>query len=185
MAKEKIVAKAPKRELTPKQEMFVREYLVDLNATQAAIRAGYSAKTADVQASRLLGNVQIARAIQAGMDKRAANVEITAEEVLGEIKKLALSDIRDIFDENGRLLPVHMLPDHVAKSVSSIEVVTTRIPGSDPVEVEHTSKIRFWDKRGSLELLGKHLKLFTERVELNVGDELADKLQEARARAQK
>lgn len=68
--------------LTPKQEAFVREYLVDLNATQAAIRAGYSQKTANEQASRLLANVSIQEAVAAGRSARAQKLEVTAEQVL-------------------------------------------------------------------------------------------------------
>lgn len=106
--------------MTPKQQLFVREYLVDLNATQAAIRAGYSAKTAEQQGPRLLGNVEVAAAIQAGMDKRAAKVELTAEEVLADIKRIA-KKAEDSADWGAAL-------------------------------------------KGR-ELLGKHLRLFTEKVE--------------------
>lgn len=70
------------QKLTPKQEAFVREYLVDLNATQAAIRAGYSPKTAREQASRLLSNVNVMDAISAGKAARAEKLEVTAEQVL-------------------------------------------------------------------------------------------------------
>lgn len=169
--------------LTPKQQAFVREYLVDLNATKAAIRAGYSGRNADKIGSQLLGKTRIQAEIQAAMDKRVERTEIDQDRVLGEIAKLAFADIRKVFDQAGNLLPVHMLPDEIAASISSIEVVTSRIPGSDPVEVEHTAKIKFWDKRGSLELLGKHLKLFVDRIEVNVGAELATRLKGARERA--
>lgn len=152
--------------MTPKQQAFVREYLIDLNATQAAIRAGYSAKTAGQIGPELLGKTKIRDAIQEEMDRRGRRIEINADKVLGEIAKLSFADIRKIFTEDGRLLPAHMLPDDIAASISSIEVVTTRVPGSEPVEVEHTSKIKFWDKRGSLELLGKHLKLFSDKLEV-------------------
>ena len=152
--------------LTNKQKAFVKEYLVDLNATQAAIRAKYSKKTAGAIGEENLKKPDIAKAIQAEMDKRGKRTEITADKVLQELAKLGFADIRNVFNEHGQLLPIHMLPAEVAASISSIEVVTTRIPGSDPVEVEHTSKIKFWDKRGSLELLGKHLKLFTDKVEI-------------------
>ena len=70
------------QKLTPKQEAFVREYLVDLNATRAAIRAGYSPKTAREQASRLLSNVNVMDAISAGKAARAEKLEVTAEQVL-------------------------------------------------------------------------------------------------------
>ena len=155
--------------MTPKQEMFVKEYLVDLNATQAAIRAGYSEKTAGQIGEQNLKKLEIASEIQKEMDKRSQKTEITSEMVIKEIAKLAFGDIRKLFDADGRLLPVSILPADIAAAVSSIKVVTSRIPGTDPVEVEHTSEIKFWDKRGSLELLGKHLKLFTDKVEHSGG----------------
>ena len=70
------------RPLSPKQELFVKEYLVDLNATQAAIRAGYSAKTANAAAGRLLVNVSVAAAIQAAKAERMERIEIKADDVL-------------------------------------------------------------------------------------------------------
>ncbi|MEK8206760.1 terminase small subunit [Paenibacillus sp. FSL L8-0696] len=79
-----------------KQKLFVKEYLVDLNATQAAIRAGYSAKTANEQGARLLANVSIQEAIQAAMDKRAAKVDVTAEMVLRHWYELATADPNEV-----------------------------------------------------------------------------------------
>jgi phage terminase small subunit len=81
-----------KEGLTPKQAAFVREYLVDLNATQAAIRAGYSEKTADQQASRLLTNVKVQEAVTKGREKLAAKVEVTTERVLGGLLAEATAD---------------------------------------------------------------------------------------------
>ena len=78
-----------KASLTPKQARFVAEYLVDLNATQGAIRAGYSAKTAEVQGSRLLGNVKVREAVEAGMKARSKRTEITQDEVIQGLKKEA------------------------------------------------------------------------------------------------
>ena len=75
--------------LTPKQARFVEEYLVDLNATQAAIRAGYSAKTAEVQGSRLLGNVKVAAAIREAQEARSERTGITQDEVIQGLKKEA------------------------------------------------------------------------------------------------
>lgn len=153
------------KKLTAKQQMFVKEYLRDLNATQAAVRAGYSKKTSNRIGPELLGKTWISDAIQAQMDKRADKIEVNADKVLEEICRLAFADVRKIFDEHGRLLPVHSLPSEISSSISSVKVVTQRIPGTDPVEVEHVAEIKFWDKKGSLELLGKHLKLFTDKVE--------------------
>lgn len=168
--------------LTAKQQAFVDEYLIDLNATQAAIRAGYSEKTARQIGEENLSKPDIAAAVQKAMDERSRKTGINAENVLGEIGKLAFADIRKVFDENGRLLPIHMLPDEIAASVSSIEVVTSRIPGGEPEDVEHTSKIKFWDKRGSLELLGRHLKLFTDKLDVEIKEPLAERLARARKR---
>lgn len=122
-------------ELPPKQALFVRRYLVHLNATKAAIEAGYSAKTADVQGPRLLGNVRVAAAIKAGTDKLAKKLDLTAEKVLTEIGTIAFDplDSKPVdFDEDG---------------------LKTR------------PEIRASDKLKALELLGKHLKLFTDKVE--------------------
>lgn len=82
--------------LTPKQQLFVKEYLVDLNATQAAIRAGYSKKTANEQGARLLANVSIQEALQEAMSKRAEKVEITAEQVLQRWIDIAYADPNEI-----------------------------------------------------------------------------------------
>ncbi len=75
--------------LTPRQARFVEEYLADLNATQAAIRAGYSAKTAEVQGSRLLGNAKIREAVEAGVKARSKRTGITQDEVVQGLKKEA------------------------------------------------------------------------------------------------
>lgn len=131
--------------MTPKQEAFVREYLIDLNGTQAAIRAGYSAKTAEVQASRLLSNAKVAATVQAAMDKRAERTEITADYVLESIVSTMerCKQVEPIFDRKG-----------------------------DPVLVEtpdgEMARAYTFNAAGVLkgaELLGKHLKLFTDKVE--------------------
>ena len=149
--------------LSPKQERFVAEYLVDLNATQACIRAGYSPKTADVQGPRLLGNVRIAQAISAGQSKRLAKLNISAERVLGEIASIAFSDIRRWFDAEGRLLPIHQLPDDVAAALGTVEVIREKTIGQDtPIAV---LKVKAWDKVRALDMLAKHFGLVKERLE--------------------
>src|SRR5580700_1428698 len=87
--------------MNDKRKRFVAEYLVDLNATQAAIRAGYSAKTANEQAARLLANVSVREAVEKGQKQRIEKLEITSERVLAEIACLAYSDITDYVRENG------------------------------------------------------------------------------------
>lgn len=165
------------KNLTPRQAAFVREYLIDLNGTQAAIRAGYSAKTANEQASRLLAHVSVAAAVQAAMDARSERTEITADRVLAELAKVGFSDIRKLFDDDGKMKHVTMLDDETAAFVSSIKVVANKANRADgeneQLEVENTLEIKVWDKLSALEKLGRHLKLFGADVNLNLGDDLA------------
>jgi len=153
------------KKLTPKQETFVREYLIDLNSTQAAIRAGYSAKTADRIGPELLGKTCVADAIQAGMDKRAAKTGITAERVLNEIAKLAFFDPRKMFDDAGEPIHVSQLDDDTAAAIAGLEVVTK---GNDEIGYASVMKVKLADKSKNLELLGRHLKLFTDKSEVDL-----------------
>lgn len=103
--------------LTPRQEAFVNEYLIDLNATQAAIRAGYSKKTADKQATQLLGKTSISQAIQAAMDERKERTEITQDRVIKEIAKYAFKDASDasesVFKHSSKTKYIDMLCKHL------------------------------------------------------------------------
>ena len=146
--------------------MFVREYLVDLNATQAAIRAGYAVRSAGQQAEVLLKNHEIAAAVQHEMNRRAERTGITAEVVLQELLRLARADISEAFNEDGTLKPIKQIPEDVRRAISAVEVDELfEGRGNDRAHVGYTRKVKFWDKRGALELLGKHLKLFTDKVE--------------------
>ena len=175
------------RALTAKQAAFAREYLIDLNATQAAIRAGYSAKTAQEQSSRLLSNAIVASAVQAGMDKRAEKVELTAEAVLDEIKKLAFSNMLDYTSvQADGLMYVDMtaLTREQAAAIQEVNIDEyIEGTGEDGRPVKKV-KVKLYDKRGSLELLGKHLKLFTDRIEVHDESGFAERLSNARARTQ-
>jgi phage terminase small subunit len=153
--------------MTPKQRRFVEEYLIDLNATQAAIRAGYSAKTAGQIGDENLKKPQIAAAIGKEMGARSERTQITADNVLRELARIGFSDIRKMFTPLGNLIPVVDLDDDAAAVLSSVEVVTRRAPGGDSDEVEHVAKIKVWDKQAALVNIGKHLGMFKERVEID------------------
>ena len=84
------------RPLNPRQQSFVREYQIDLNGTQAAIRAGYSPNGADVQAVRLLGDARIQALIAGQREKRADRLEITADRIMQEYARIAFADVTDI-----------------------------------------------------------------------------------------
>lgn len=154
--------------LTAKQQRFVEEYLVDLNATQAAIRAGYSEKTADKQGSQLLGKTSIAEAVRVAMDERSERTEITQDRVLAELAKVGFSDLRNVFTAAGAIIDVQDWDDETAGAISSLEVVR-RNDGSKDEDgnhnIEYVHKIKVWDKVSALEKMGKHLGLFPTRIE--------------------
>lgn len=97
--------------MTARQHRFVDEYLLDLNGTQAAVRAGYSRRTANQIASENLSKPD-QRAIRVAQDIRASRVEISQDRVLRELGAIALFDLRDLFDSEGKLLPLSQVPSH-------------------------------------------------------------------------
>lgn len=148
--------------LNEKQARFVEEYLIDLNATQAAIRSGYSAKTADSQGNRLLTNARIARAVASRQDERAKDVGITQARVLRELALLAFSDVGNyvIDPEVGTVRLADGAPKGARRAISSIKRRTrTDADGGVTREVE----IKLWDKPGPLKLAGQHVGLFSDR----------------------
>lgn len=141
--------------MTPKQESFVREYLIDLNASAAYRRAGYKTGNADVLGPRMLGNAGISKAIQAAMDERSKRVQITADQVL--------QNIIDIGQRCMQRWPVMVGQGKDRKQL--VEHVETE----DGEEV--LAQVFQFDSNGALraqELLGKHLKLFTDKTELEI-----------------
>lgn len=149
--------------LSAKQRLFVKEYLKSGNAARAAKAAGYSAKVAETNGPRLLRNAQIKKAVDEGMARVTAKAELTAAEVLAEIRKLAFADLRKAFDKDGKLLPLHEMPDEVGialQGVETDEIYAGR--GASRIKLGVTRKVKLTDKVRALEMLGKHFKLFTE-----------------------
>jgi phage terminase small subunit len=171
--------------LRPKQRRFVEEYLVDLNATQAALRAGYSPHTVNQQGPRLLVNVGIQAAIQAAMAARSAQTGITADQVLHELARLAFVDPRKLYDAHGHLKPISALDDDTAAAIAGLDVLEAwEGPGEARMVAGQTKKLRLWNKPEALKLLGQHLRLFAEVVEQKTAIEvtLVDRTREANAR---
>jgi phage terminase small subunit len=171
-----------RQQLRAKQQRFIDEYLVDLNATQAAIRAGYPRKTAGIIGFENLKKPNIAAAIQRAMDARAKRTEITADRVLREIACLGYSNVMHYHvDGSNNLVLSPDAPPEAMRAVSSIKRKTRIIPQKqgEPI-VEHEIEFRLWDKNTALTNLGKHLKLFTDRLELigPVVDEIKRKAEE-------
>ena len=144
--------------LTAKQKRFVAEYLVDLNATQAAIRAGYSQNTARVIGSENLTKPDIQAAIQEERDKLARKTEITQERVLREYARIAFFDPRKMFDENGNPLSIAELDDDTAAAIAGLDVVTEI--DKDTGDTSYTKKYRIANKIGALDSVAKHLGMF-------------------------
>ena len=131
--------------MTPKQEAFVREYLIDLNATQAAIRAGYSEATAYSQGQRMLKNVEVAAEIQKAMDERSKRTEITSDYVL--------TTIHDTIERCRQAKPV------IDRKGEPVLVETPNGAMAQAYTFDSGAVLK------GAELLGKHLKLFTDKTE--------------------
>ena len=147
--------------LTDKQQRFCEEYLVDLNATQAAIRAGYSKKTARSQGQRLLTNVDIQREIQRRMDERSQRTGIDGDRVVQELERIAFAKITDVLDygpDGVHLKDCSQVSSEVLAAIASVTNHTTK-KGRKAVRLKMHNKI------AALTLLGRHLGLFTNKVQ--------------------
>ena len=167
--------------LTPKQRRFVAEYLVDLNATEAAKRCGYSEKTARSQGSDLLTVPDIAKAVAAAQERQLNSIELTAARVLEELRRLAFSDTRAFFDEHGNLRPIHELTAEQGSQLAGIEVIKKNAEAGDG-HIDTVHKIKLWDKTRSLEMLCKRFGLLTDRIEVTGAMDLVTRIAAARAR---
>jgi len=170
--------------LTPKQLRFVAEYLKDLNASQAAIRAGYSQKNANVVGSRLLANVRIAAAVTMGRSAQAARLQVEADAAREQNAYIALADPIDLLDERGELRLLRDMPRRIRCAIRSIEIVRRNLTSGDGA-MDVTHKVSFWDKPKALEMEYKHHGLLTERIEVSGEVTLADKIARARRRLAK
>ena len=144
-----------RKKLTNKQRMFVKEYLVDLNATQAAIRSGYSKKTAKETGYENLTKPHIAEEIQGAMQAREKRTEISADWTLREIHKLASFDARKLYDESGNLKKIIDLDDDTAACIGGIDIQESLLG-------DVTKKFKIWDKNSALEKMAKHFNMYEE-----------------------
>lgn len=166
--------------LTDKQRLFVQEFLVDMNATQAAIRTGYSPKTANEQASRLLANVNVRALVEKGLEARSRKLEIDAAWVLTRLVREAEADLADLIDEDtGGVREVHDWPMEWRQGlVAGIEVQeeyddveepdtmqpqghggALRRPAKRRVAVGRVVKLKFADRHKKLEAIGRHVNV--------------------------
>ncbi len=146
--------------MNDKQRRFAEEYMVDMIATQAALRAGYSPKTAYAQGSALLKHPEVSKYIEELKVKRAKRTEVSADRVLLEYARVAYANAKDFYDDDGDLKPIGDLSDDDAACITDV-TVTQRFEGDDvnPVRIQ-TKKVKRASKTKALDALGKHLGLF-------------------------
>lgn len=145
--------------MTQKQKRFIEEYLIDLNATQAAIRAGYSPDTAQQTGSENLSKPVIRAQIDRAMAERSKRTGVNAERVIQELAKIAFVNAAEVIDPKTATVKEDALPEDTA-AIQSVKVKTF---GEDGLERE----IKMADKIKALELLGKHLGMFKDKLELS------------------
>ena len=153
--------------MTEKQKRFCNEYLIDLNATQAAIRAGYSVNNADKIGSELLGKTRVSEEISIAMAERSKRTGISQDRVVEELAKLAFVNAADVIDVNTATVLKDAKPEDLA-CIQSVKVKKTT-KGKNTIEER---EIRFYDKKDSLVQLGKHLGMFRDKLELEADMEL-------------
>ena len=150
--------------LSPKMRRFVAEYMKDQNGTQAAIRAGYSKRTANEQAVRILAHPEVHKRIEQKLQK----YEVTAERVIAELGRLAFSDLRQLYAPDGQLKPQAEWPEDIARAVAGVEqeeIFEWDNEAKERKNIGDLRKVKLWSKNHALETLAKHFKLLTDKVE--------------------
>lgn len=159
-------------DLNAKQLLFVEEYLVDLNATQAAIRAGYSEASARQIGAENLSKPSIQDAIRERFEARANRLGLTQDKIVERLMAIAFADLRQVasWDADGEvsIVPSDELTDEAAASLKELSTSTSVIPQSGDKEpiIRRTLKVRQHEQLRALELLGKHLGMFNEKLEV-------------------
>lgn len=155
-------------ELNQRQELFCREYIKDLNGTQAAIRAGYSPKTADRMAYELLKKPEIQAFVLQSKAERVADVKVDANYVLKRLIEIDEMDVADILDDGGDFLPIRKWPKTWRTTLSGLDIAIINSGDTEAI----IKKIKWPDKVKNLELLGKHIGVgaFTEKVDHTSSD---------------
>lgn len=148
--------------MTEKQKRFCEEYMIDLNATQAAIRAGYSPAAASDIGSENLRKPQLRARIDKALAEQSKRTGVTADRVVRELARVAFANSQDVIDFDSATIKAGAARDDTA-AISSVKVKTIPTADGDGVERE----IKMADKIKALELLGRRLGMFTDNVNLS------------------
>lgn len=149
--------------LTSKQQRFVEEYLIDLNATQAAIRAGYSINNADKIGSELLGKTRVSEAISKAMAERSKRTGINQDRIVLELAKIAFVKITDVVNSD-----CEILPDADEADIAAIESVKVKTIPTKSGESGIEREVKLASKLKAIELLGKHLGMWNDKLDINI-----------------
>ena len=158
--------------MTDAQKRFCDEYLIDLNATRA-YKVAYSRckkdETANVNGSKLLRNTKVQEYISRKQKQIEKRTEVTQDRVIKELAKIAFLDIRKLYTDNGQLKNVADLDSDTAGAISSLETLEEYDGyGDDREKIGDTQKVKLLDKTKALELLGRHLGIFNDKLDVNV-----------------
>lgn len=143
--------------MSPKQKRFCQEYVIDLNGAQAAIRAGYSKKTARTQANQILTKLDIKSYIAELQNAREKETGISGFKIVRELARLAFVDLRKLYDDQGNLKPIQDLDNETAAALSGVDLEIYVKEGKPGIIT--TKKVRIHDKTRALEILTKHVDL--------------------------
>ena len=152
--------------LNDKQKRFCEEYLIDLNATQAAIRAGYSVKTANEQGSQLLAKLSVQEEISAKMAERSKRTGVNQDRIVQELARLAFCNITDVVDRDGKIRDSATEDDLAC--IESMKVKKTSIGNGENISDSEEREVKIYSKLKALELLGKHLGMWRDKQDINI-----------------
>ena len=175
------VRKRPKAALTFKQQRFVAEFGKDLNATQAAKRAGYSEKTANQIGSENLAKPAIWTAIQKQHQQSITDAVMSGQEILEELTIIGRTDVTTFHDATGQPIPVSQWTPQMGRQVAKLEIIKRNLTSGDG-HVDTVLKLSTWDKMKALEQLAKYRGIATTKIDLSVRMEDQKALESARPR---
>lgn len=172
------------KQLTPKEQIFIREFVATGNATRSAIAAGYSASTAAVTGSKLLRKAKVSQELAKLREKLLSKLEISAQKVLEGLAELAFFDPRKMFNPDGSMKHVNELDEQTVHALAGMDVekLFKHFGKGQAEEIGTVTKIRLADRGLNLERLGRHFKLFTDKVEVNDATNIIARLKAGRAR---
>jgi len=158
----------PRIPVHQRRTRFVKEYLIDRNATRAAIAAGYKEAGAAVAGTRLLKDVKIRAQIEAANNKINAKLDITVERIKLELARLAFFDPLEFWNEDGTAKPLHEMSEDARRAIAGLEVAELfQGSGEERGLAGYIKKFKLADKGANLERLGRHLQMFPTKVEVS------------------